>query len=115
MGSLEIKENINMPISDYFIQKKIETVIDINNKKVAAEISALRDAIKQISEELISLKGRIGQRNAEITAKSPQDTSTKASDLNCSLKKSDEKAKPRYGDYTPEDVAINKIFYFGRK
>ena len=29
--------------------------------------------------------------------------------------KSDDKPKPRFGDYEPKDVAIDKFFYFGNK
>ena len=29
--------------------------------------------------------------------------------------KNSEPIKPRYGDYEPKDVSIDKFFYFGRK
>ena len=39
-------------LDDYMLQKKLEIMIDINNKKISAELNSMRSVINKFNEEL---------------------------------------------------------------
>jgi hypothetical protein len=131
MESLNIKECISGNMDNYFEQKKIETLIDINNKKIAAELSPLKDAISKMAGEIAELRSKLNSREA-VAARQPayqNYTSEPPASARPPVyqnytsepaapeprRTNSEPIKPRFGDYQPEDVSVTKMFYFGRK
>ena len=118
---------------NYLFQKKIELLIDTTFKKVKNELDALKNMIAQLDANISEIKrGYSGNTGGqpEIRANEVVEEPTKSQQINIReqvtvseygardvtnvLKSSQqEKAKPRYGDYQPEDVPIDKFFYFG--
>ncbi len=99
---------------DFFIQKKIELMLDMNNKKVAAEFQKLNDQIIRLNGELNEMKRQlngkaISHARQESLVESPKPVSSSSTVST----KSDDTIKPRYGDYKPGDVSIGDFFYFG--
>ena len=112
-------------MDDYMLEKKFEIMLDMNNKKIANEISKLSSMINSLNEEIASIKrglsrGATAEASRQNPAKSavadePSEYITREIPSNSVRPKSNDDVKPRYGDYNPEDVAISKIFYFGNK
>ena len=111
----------NMPNSsnteDYLLEKKFEIMIDMNNKKIANEISKLSSMISQLNDEISSIKRELGKGTAAKApvAEEPLEYGAREIPSNSVRPKPNDDVKPRYGDYSPEDVPISKIFYFGNK
>ena len=54
---------------DYFTQKRIELVVEMANKKVLSEIHLLKQTVRQLENELTSLRQKAQvQRVAEKSA-----------------------------------------------
>ena len=108
----------------YMLEKKFEIMIDMNNKKIANEISKLSSMISSLNEEIVSIKKELSRGNpaeaarqnpAKAVVEGPLEYGAREIPSNSVRPKSNEEVKPRFGDYNPEDVAISKIFYFGNK
>jgi len=112
---------------DYLFQKKIEIMIDTNNKKITRELNDIKEIIAKLNEDFCELRKHFNE-NQTARAESPLSVTPAAtavaspvaisSNANLDvddLRKNGQLARPRYGDYKSEDVSINKIFYFGSK
>lgn len=119
-----IKLESSMESSDlggYLLQKKIEVMIEANNKKVAVELSNLNKSISKLNVEIDEIKRQLSEARTSETTNSSRNEEKEESQsavntitITNTEKKSD-LPKPRYGDYKSEDVAIDKVFYFGGK
>jgi len=108
MDTMQDANNLN----DYFIQKKFELLIEMKNKKFAGEIASLHSMVNKLNEEISELKKNLSNApspRAEAPASSAQ------SNFRAAEQQKSEPIKPRFGDYEPKDVAIEKFFYFGNK
>ena len=86
------------------------------------ESSELRPACEvdeRVRDELSHLTARTLAFNSEGSPKVEiidcRPKSERKEDFVSGSSKNSEPLKPRYGDYKPEDVSIDKFFYFGRK
>ena len=112
-------------MEDYMLEKKFEIMLDMNNKKIANEISKLSSMINSLNEEIVFIKKELSRGNpVEAGRQNPAKAAVVGEPLgygtreipsNSARPKPNEDVKPRFGDYNPEDVAISKIFYFGNK
>ena len=130
---------------DAFTQKRFELMIEMATKKLQQDINSLKDHVNSLNNEIGSLKSqvsrlqfqpqqsRVVQRtltgaSEEIHATQPsmqQKKDVKIVDcrpederheqFQSGAAKNAEPVRPRYGDYEPKDVSIDKFFYFGRK
>lgn len=105
--------NSSQGFDSFFIQKQVETMLEINNKKLISEISVLKESLGKLSQEVSELKRmRAAAPEPKIEPRQElrqepvqeQKASSSSNDL-----------RPRYGDYNPEDVSVTKMFYFGNK
>ncbi len=113
--------------SSYLMEKKFEFMIDSGNKKLANEINALKSTVSSLSIEIASLRKQIDgiQKTAPATTvfesnnvarqEEIQSTPVRSSAPAETARGRGEPIKPRFGDYTPEDVPVEKFFYFGNK
>ncbi|MBI2135365.1 hypothetical protein HYU09_05210 [Candidatus Woesearchaeota archaeon] len=114
-------ENIpNSPnMEDYMLEKKFEIMLDMNNRKIANEINKLSSMISHLTEEIASIKRGMGSATAKaeraVAVEEPLESGAREIPSNSVRPKPNEDIKPRFGDYSPEDVPIGKIFYFGNK
>src|SRR3989344_999783 len=125
---------------DAFSQKRFELRVEMATKKLNQEIQALKDHVFFMQSEIGSLKSQVSRIqfqphqqvqktlfNSEIAAE-PQISVKKdikivdcrpdgerKSDFKSGAEKNADPIRPRYGDYEPKDVSIDKFFYFGRK
>ena len=122
---------------DAFTQKRFELMIEMSTKKLQQEIAALKEHVISLNSELGSLKSQVSRMQFQPQAHSVQRTlvdsqeslqskkdvkivdcrpeNERKEDFKSGAAKNAEPIKPRYGDYQPEDVSIDKFFYFGRK
>lgn len=106
-------------LEGYLLQKKIEVMIDANNKRMAVELSNLNNTVNKLNAEISEIKRQLSEvRTSEITNSSKNEEKEESQSavntvtITNTEKKSD-LPKPRYGNYESEDVSIDKIFYFG--
>ena len=126
---------------DAFTQKRFELMIDMATKKLQQEMQSLKEYITSLNSEVVSLKSQISRiqfqpqqaHAVQRTLAEPQDEiqtiqskkeikivdcrpeSERREDFQSGAAKNAEPIRPRYGDYEPKDVSIDKFFYFGRK
>ncbi len=87
-------------------ERKAELLIQMNNKKYEQEFSLLRSALNTLAQELETVK-------TELRKFSEQNPRPKEKQVE--LKTETKEAHPRQGNFTPSDVDIQKMFYFGKK
>ena len=131
-----------MEQTDNFSQKRMELMIDMATKKLQQEINSLKEQLSSVHNEIGSVKSQMSriqfqppqpvQRTLveEQSAHVAQQNSQQKKDIkivDCrpdgerkeefvsGSAKNAELVRPRFGDYQPADVSIDKFFYFGRK
>jgi predicted RNase H-like nuclease (RuvC/YqgF family) len=119
---------------DAFTMKRFELMVDMAAKKLQAEINSLKETICSQQGEINSLKSQLNrvqfqpsQSVQRTLVEDPKATAKKVEIVDCrpqeerkeefvsGSSKNSEPIRPRYGDYKPDDVSIDKFFYFGRK
>ncbi|MBI4149203.1 hypothetical protein HY491_02030 [Candidatus Woesearchaeota archaeon] len=108
----ELFQNNKPAPDDYFLQKQIEVLLDISSKKVMQELAVLKGMVGKLSEELGELKAR--ERRAAPVEHQQQTTAT-AAPVSTPSQRQEQPVQQRYGNVKPEEVAIDKFFYFGNK
>ena len=93
--------------SDSLATKKVELILEMNNKKYEQELSALRNAVTMLANELEILKSEL--------RKSAEQMPVKVKDKQVELKTEPKADHPRQGKFQPSDVDIQKMFYFGTR
>lgn len=102
-------------LDDYMIQKRIEIMMDMTNKKIVSELNNINLKVTKLNEEVIELRKKISE-GVQTKPSVILESENKENQADLKIRKNSEQAsKPRYGDYTPEDVKIDKFFYFGNK
>ncbi|MEK6983122.1 MAG: hypothetical protein AABX33_00985 [Nanoarchaeota archaeon] len=126
---------------DAFTQKRFELMIEMASKKLQQEMVVLKENIVSLNSEIGSLKRQISriqfqpQEHVAVqkTLIEPQSKEAqlqprkeveiidcradheKKGEFKSGTAKNTEPIRPRYGNYEPDDVSIDKFFYFGRK
>ena len=128
---------------DSFTQRRFELIIEIATKKLQQEINNLKETVRFQASEINSLKSQISRlefqpqqshpvqrklietqsqvenqviqpkKEAKIVDCRPENE--RREDFKSGSERNSESVRPRYGDYEPKDVSIEKFFYFGRK
>jgi|SRR3989344_5412619 len=125
---------------DVFTQKRMELIIEMATKKLQQEIQALKDQLFSFQNEVSSLKSQVSrlqfqpqhavqktlfesesvpepqkQAKKDVKIVDCRPDGERKGDFKSGAEKNAEPIMPRYGDYEPKDVSIDKFFYFGRK
>ena len=116
---------------DVFTIKRIELMVDMAAKKLQSEISSLKETMCSMAGEINSLKSQINRLQfqpqihpVQRTLVEPQQENIKKevkivdcrpeeerkADFKSGAEKNSEPVRPRYGDYEPKDVSIDKFF-----
>lgn len=99
--------------TDYFTQKRIEVMVEMASKKVVSEVQLLRKMVMQLEQELVELRQKVNTRPVQQPIQ-PSVEQQPQQQLKRVERKPSQDA-PRYGDYTSEDVSIEKMFNFSGK
>lgn len=126
---------------DAFTQRRFELLVEMATKKLQQEIQTLKDSIISLNSEIGSLKSQVSRiqfqppqthivqktliepqveepsvpPKKEVKIVDCRPENERKGEFKSGAAKSSEPIRPRYGDYQPEDVSIDKFFYFGRK
>ena len=124
---------------DAFTQKRFELLVEMATKKLQQEIAALKEQVSYLSSEIGSIKSQVTRLQFQPQAKEVQTVlqnqqenmpikqkkdveivdcrpqNERREEFKSGSAKNAEPISPRYGNYQPEDVSIDKFFYFGRK
>jgi len=92
--------------TDALSEKRFEMILEQNNRKYEQELGLLRSALNSLAQEIESLKSEL-KRLSEHNPK-PKERQEP-------LKTEVKEEHPRQGKFTPSDVDIQKMFYFGTK
>ena len=126
---------------DVFTQKRFELMVEMATKKLQQEISSVKETLCSMAGEINSLKSQVSRMQFQQPSHPVQKTlfdsdnksepqmqakrdvkivdcrpaEEKKQEFVSGSAKNAEPVRPRYGDYEPKDVSIDKFFYFGRK
>lgn len=126
---------------DAFTQRRFELMIEIATKKLQQEMTALKEHVVSLNSEIGSLKSQISrlqfqpqqthpvqrtlvgqqqesqdvQQRKEVKIVDCRPEDERHEEFKSGAERNTEPVRPRYGDYKPDDVSIDKFFYFGRK
>ena len=94
------------PAKDGF-DHKYQIMLERQNRQFAQEINDLKEKVAVMQAEIEMLKAE--KPKTAQPEKPKQETQTKFP------QKEESKEHPKQGGYTPDDVAVDKVFYFGKK
>ena len=126
---------------DAFTQKRFGLMIEMATKKLQQEVQGLKEYVSSLNSEIGSLKSQMSrmqfqpqqhavqrtlseqpqfeqqdmQQKKEIKIVDCRPENERHGEFQSGAARNTEPVKPRYGDYEPKDVSIDKFFYFGRK
>lgn len=92
--------------SDSF-DKHYQIMLERQNRQLANEIIALKEAVAAIQQEVEKLK--------QAKPAAPVQQQPREEKQATFAKKQEPKEHPKQGGFTSEDVAMEKVFYFGKK
>lgn len=84
---------------------KYQIMLERQNRQFSQEITELKEKVAKMQAEIEILKAEKPMQ----PAKPKQETQTKFP------QKEESKEHPKQGGFTSEDVAVDKVFYFGKK
>ncbi|MBI2549129.1 hypothetical protein HYW21_07305 [Candidatus Woesearchaeota archaeon] len=128
MENISLGKGQEPNFGDYFLQKQVEVMIEINTKRLSHEINDLKNALQALQMEVSVLKKDMQDNktnmsqprvervmtNQDYSNPQPMQPASTAQPMTQSVQRpQDQSVKPRYGDYKPSDVPIEKFFYFG--
>jgi regulator of replication initiation timing len=99
---------------NYLLDKKIEYLVDMKIGKLKAQLEEVSANMKKMMDDVSILKNKVERLNSgvepqrKLTTDTPPETAGEKE-----VKK--EETNSRTGDFTPGDVSIEKMFYFGNK
>jgi hypothetical protein len=93
--------------SDPLAERRVELILEQNNRKYEQELGLLRSAVNTLANELESLKSELRKVHEQAPPK--------IKEQQVPLKTEPKEDHPRQGKFQPSDVDIQKMFYFGAK
>jgi hypothetical protein len=122
-GALKM-ETMTKP-DDYFLQKQLELMMDMNNKRVNAEITKMNETITRLNDEVRDLRRQMGSGARRVESAVPIVNASSGEVVNrpdaperpvfTPKPEEPKQTSPRMGNYQTDDVSIDKFFYFGRR
>jgi len=93
--------------SDPLAERRVELILEQNNRKYEQELGLLRSAVNTLANELENLKSELRKVHEQAPPKPKEQQAP--------LKTEPKQDHPRQGKFQPNDVDIQKMFYFGTK
>jgi len=107
---------------DYFVQERVNLMVEMANKKVMQEIELIRNTVIQLENEIISLRRQASNGHSVkmeepklVVEEKPVEVQPIDTPIQQDVPKRapETEGQPRFGKYTSEDVSMDKFFYFG--
>lgn len=117
---------------NYLMQKQMEMMIETSNKKLVAELNDLKSGLIQLNDEIQEMKRQMKNMRAEAaeapaprqqySQPAPQQSHSPPPQADPSVKRQPTRDqemaqtnnRPKFTDFTEEEVSINSVFYAGR-
>jgi hypothetical protein len=96
----------------------LKNMLERQRDMTQRQLQDFRSAINSLAEEISRIKEQLSRAKVEARTASDAGLSPEQKTGQLKLEKKEEKKKephPKRGDWKSEDVAIEKIFYFGNK
>lgn len=91
-------------------------MLERNNRKIMEEVQKVKDEVAKILNEFAEMKQRLAEQLVQEVKQEPaKQIKEKKLEKQAKLKPKKKVKNPRQGEYNPDDVAIEKMFYFGNK
>ena len=91
-------------------------MLERNNRKIVEEVQKIREEMARILSEFEELKNKVAQQARPIIVAAPgSPEAEKSKETQAQLAPKKKEPHPRQGNFTPEDVSIEKMFYCGKK
>ncbi|MBW3005730.1 hypothetical protein KY344_02960 [Candidatus Woesearchaeota archaeon] len=87
--------------------RQYQIMLERQNRQIAQEVQALKETVVALQEAVEQLK--------QAKPASAQQQQPKQETQATFAKKQEPKQHPKQGGFTSEDVAVDKVFYFGKK
>lgn len=94
--------------TEYLVEQKVKLLVNMYMKNVAGEIQEIHEKVHSVVEQVALLRQEMASLKGG-TAPSP------AKKEESKKEEPKKETNPRQGNFTSEDVSIEKMFYFGRK
>ncbi|MBD3303527.1 hypothetical protein GF343_00110 [Candidatus Woesearchaeota archaeon] len=92
--------------------KQYQVTLERQNRQLAGEINTLKQTVAELKQAVEQLKKEPRPKPPEPR---PEPEPPGPPTVQAKLKKEESKDNPKQGKYTSEDVAVEKVFYFGKK
>lgn len=100
---------------NYMLEKKFEIMIGTATKKILTEIMAIKESLANLQNDISDVKRARSQSSSSSPYSSAANVPSNGAALSSNNERFSSAPKPRFGDYKPEDVSVDKFFYFGKK
>jgi len=104
----EIDSSRNPTSTDQYI-----IMLERNHRKIAEEVQNIKNEVARMLNEFEELKNKINSSETRPVQREEETKEKQETQAQLSPKKKE--SHPRQGNFTPEDVSIEKMFYFGKK
>ena len=102
------------PPDTELLEKKYQLLISMSTKQFETEIAALKTQVQTLAEDIRKI--RVEMASARTLPEQKTDVKEEKAPEQAAPKPEEKKPEhPRQGQYTSQDVAIDKMFYFGNK
>lgn len=113
MSTADLSQPQPSDLDAYFLQRRMEMMIETQGKKFAAEFTGIRETIGRLNGEIAEIKRCLAVAREKPAVQLPQEETPVADGRQ--NEKPPLQQRPRYSDTKPEEVSIDKFFYFGSK
>jgi len=101
--------------NEVYLETKFQLMLEMSNKKLQEELHSVKAALNELNSEISILRLQI-QKVQSKPKQAPKPASTSEAPVpQQTLPKEKKESHPRQGDFTSDDVSMEKMFHFGNK
>ncbi len=99
------------------MEKKIEYLIDMRINTLKDQLQSANNQISELQQEIATLKNKVQRLDSGVQRAPANPQTTLVTEEQKPQQASSAPMQPdnRAGSYTPEDVSVDKMFYYGNK
>jgi len=109
-----ISRSDKKPEQESSFDKQYQIMLERQNRQLSSEINTLKQTVAELKQVVEQLKKEPKPKPPEPDPR-PEPEPPEPPTVQSKLKKEEPKDNPKQGKYTSADVAVEKVFYFGKK
>jgi uncharacterized protein (DUF111 family) len=110
----ESKEQMNSAKNPSSTEQYI-IMLERNNRKIIEEVQKVKEEVTKIMNEFEDIKRKLHEQSVPSQQPVQEEITQKKIEKQAKLTPKKKIKNPRQGDINPEDVSIEKMFYYGKK